>query len=94
MLARHIRQLICAAELGRPDRIAAELKVMPFVAGRLAGQARCRLTVLEDLYAHCFETDMLVKTGQIGDRLALETLLVTASEQQKSAVDGQACHSL
>jgi len=81
MLARHIRQLICAAELGRPEQIASQLKVMPFVANRLASQARrFPIAVLEGLYASCFETDMLVKTGQIGDRLALETLLVKAAE--------------
>jgi len=84
MLARHIRQLICAAELGRPDKITAELKVLPFVASRLASQARrFSLLVLEDLYASCFDSDMLVKTGQLSDRLALETLLVKASEMAK-----------
>ncbi len=81
MLARHFKQLICAAELGRPEKITADLKVLPFVANRLASQARrFSISVLEDLYARCFETDMLVKTGQMSDRLALETLLVTASE--------------
>ena len=80
MLARHFRQLICAAELGRPEKITAELKVLPFVANRLASQARrFTIPVLEDLYARCFDTDMLVKTGQLSDRLALETLLVTAN---------------
>lgn len=84
MLARHIRQLICAAELGRPDKITAELKVLPFVANRLASQARrFSLQVLEELYTGCFDSDMLVKTGQISDRLALETLLVRASEIAK-----------
>lgn len=81
MLTRHFRQLICAAELGRPEKIASELKILPFVASRLAGQSRrFSIAVLEDLYARCFETDMLVKTGKISDRLGLETLLVTASE--------------
>ncbi|HAL74467.1 MAG TPA: DNA polymerase III subunit delta [Clostridiales bacterium] len=84
MLARHIRQLICAAELGRPELIASQLKVMPFVANRLASQSRrFPIAVLEELYASCFETDMLVKTGQISDRLALETLLVKATELAK-----------
>ncbi len=87
MLARHLRQLICAAELGKPDRIAAELKVMPFVAARLAGQARkLPIPLLEDLYGRCFEMDMQVKTGKINDRLALEILLAGASEQMKNAV--------
>jgi DNA polymerase-3 subunit delta len=95
MLARHLKLLICALELKRPDRIIAELKVLPFVASRLASQSRrFSIQVLEDLYARCFETDMLVKTGQISDRLALETLLVTASEKvahnkSKPNVDGQ-----
>jgi DNA polymerase-3 subunit delta len=84
MLARHVRQLICAAELGLPEKIASELKVMPFVASRLAGQARkMPLTTLEDLYGRCFEMDVSIKSGRIGDRLALETLLVTAAEQLK-----------
>ena len=84
MLARHIRQLICAAELNRPEKISAELKVLPFVANRLASQSRrFSLSVLEELYASCFDTDMLVKTGQLSDRLALETLLVKASEMAK-----------
>jgi len=84
MLARHIRQLICAAELGRPDKIASDLKVMPFVANRLANQARrFSLPVLEALYARCFEMDLLVKTGQLSDRLALETLLISAASQSQ-----------
>lgn len=84
MLARHIRQLICAAELGRPEQIASQLKVMPFVANRLASQARrFPISVLEGLYASCFDTDLLVKTGQISDRLALETLLVKSAELAK-----------
>lgn len=81
MLARHLRQLICAAELGSPDKISAALKVMPFVAGRLSRQARqMELDVLERLYALCYETDLAVKTGKISDILGLEILLVTAAE--------------
>jgi DNA polymerase III subunit delta len=87
MLARHLRQLICAAELGRPERITTELKVMPFVANRLARQARrLPIPVLEDLYARCVDTDTQVKTGRIGDRLALETYLAEAAEKVKFAV--------
>ncbi len=85
MLTRHIRQLICAAELGRPDQITKTLKVMPFVGQRLAKQARrFNLGVLERLYQRCFESDMLVKTGQLGDRMALELLLIFASETAKA----------
>jgi DNA polymerase III subunit delta len=87
MLARHLRQLICAAELGRPDRIAAELKVMPFVASRLANQSRrLPIPILEDLYSRCVESDTQVKTGKITDRLALETFLAEAAEVIKISV--------
>ena len=80
MLARHLRQLICAAELEQPGPIASELNVQPFVASRLARQAR-RLSpeLLEQLYAACFSMDVTVKSGQITDRLGLETLLVESA---------------
>jgi DNA polymerase-3 subunit delta len=80
MLTRHFRQLICAAELGRPDAIQGALKVPPFVASRLSQQAR-RLSplLLEQLYAACFESDIRIKSGQIGDRLGLETLLAESA---------------
>lgn len=84
MLARHFRQLICAAELGKPDQIATALKVMPFVAGRLSRQAkRLSIDLMEEFYALFYEMDVLVKTGLINDRLALETLLVKAAESAR-----------
>lgn len=84
MLARHIRQLICAAELQRPDRIASVLKVMPFVARRLSQQARgLSLPLLEALYRRCYETDLQVKSGQIQERLGLEILIVMAAETNR-----------
>ena len=87
MLTRHFRQLICAAELAEPAKITAQLKVMPFVAARLAGQAkRLPMDLLEALYAECFANDLLVKTSQINDRLALETLLISAAEMVKATV--------
>ncbi|NLM76581.1 MAG: DNA polymerase III subunit delta [Ruminococcaceae bacterium] len=80
MLARHLRQLICAAELSQPGQIAAALKVPPFVAGRLARQARdLPPEQLEKLYQACFQADIAVKSGRISDRLALETLLVESA---------------
>jgi DNA polymerase-3 subunit delta len=88
MLTRHLRQLICAAELAEPSKITAQLKVMPFVATRLARQAkRIPMDLLEALYAECFANDLLVKTGQINDRLALEALLISAAEMVKATVD-------
>lgn len=86
MLTRHFRQLICAAELNRSEAIISQLKVMPFIAGRLLQQARYfNVSQMETIYAQCYETDLLVKTGQMAERLALETLLVSAAETAKNA---------
>lgn len=81
MLARHFRQLICAAELGQADRLVSRLKVMPFVASRLVQQARSfSIPIMERIYELCLESDLLVKTGKMGDRLALEILLIRSGE--------------
>ncbi len=80
MLARHLRQLICAAELQNQAAIGQALQVPPFVASRLASQARRLLpNQLEKLYNACFTTDTMIKSGQISDRLGLETLLVESA---------------
>lgn len=85
MLTRHFRQLICAAEIGRPEEVTGRLKVMPFVANRLVRQARhFSMPVMERIYALCFESDLQVKTGRIADRLVLETLLVRAGEAART----------
>ncbi len=81
MLARHFRQLICAKDLGRTDALIRDLKVMPFVANRLLGQAKALpVEKMELIYSLCFETDLAVKTGQLPERIALEILLVSAAE--------------
>ncbi len=80
MLTRHFRQLICAADLKAKEAIGSRLKLPPFVAARLASQAAgLPIERLESLYALCFETDVAIKSGQIGDRLGLETLLIDCS---------------
>src|SRR5659263_700736 len=81
MLARHLRQLICAKELGRPEKIMAVLRVVPFVARNLSAQARYfQMSELTALYEACASSDFSVKTGQIDDRLSMETLLVSAGK--------------
>jgi len=81
MLARHIRQLICAKELGQAEQIMSVLKVVPFVARNLLAQARYfRMDELTDLYEACASSDFLVKTGKIDDRLSMEILLVSAGK--------------
>ena len=81
MFARHFRQLICAAETGQPNELISKLKIMPFVATRLLKQSnQFPLAVMERIYELCFESDMMVKTGKMNDRLVLETLIVRAGE--------------
>jgi DNA polymerase-3 subunit delta len=84
MFARHFRQLICAAESRDSNLLIKKLKVPPFVAGRLLQQARqFSLPVMERIYELSFESDMMVKTGRMNDRLVVETLIVRAGEAAK-----------
>jgi len=81
MLARHLRQLICAKELVQADRIMTALKVVPFVARNLAAQAKSfQMDELTALYEACATSDFSVKTGKMEDRLSMETLLVSAGK--------------
>jgi DNA polymerase-3 subunit delta len=87
MMARHFRQLICAAELGKQDKLASTIKVMPFVASKLIRQSRqFTLPVMERIYELCLESDMSVKTGKMDDRLSLETLLIRSGEAAKISI--------
>lgn len=75
MLARHIRQLLTAKDIGSPELITKRMKVMPFVANKLYYQSKnFSFESLEDIYRECFETDVAVKTSKIQDKLGLETL--------------------
>ena len=78
MLARHVRNLICAKETADRARLASELGIPPFLARKLDEQAR-NFTIerLEDLHTRCFEADAASKSGRIPDRVALETLLAS-----------------
>lgn len=81
MFARHLRQLICAKELGQQDRIISALKVVPFVARNLASQSRSfQMDELTALYEACALSDFSVKTGKIDDRMSMEILLVSAGK--------------
>lgn len=78
MLARHIRQLITAKDLGGTDNIIKRMKVIPFVANKLFYQAKnFSFESLEELYQECYESDLAVKTSKIPDRFALETLFAS-----------------
>ncbi len=61
--------------------MAKELKVPPFVAGKLKQQVR--LFKREELYEmikKCAATDEGIKTGKITDRIGVELLLVEFSK--------------
>ncbi|NLJ71337.1 MAG: DNA polymerase III subunit delta [Clostridiaceae bacterium] len=80
MFARHIKQLICAKELGDERLLIKQIGVYPFVARRLLKQARnMSLEKLELFYRLAFESDWKVKRGHMTDRLSFETLLIEAS---------------
>lgn len=80
MLARHIRQLICAKEHGKSDGLAAVLKIPPYIAKKLLEQAKkFELEELTNLYIFCAERDYQVKTGQMEERIALEAFLCSFS---------------
>ncbi len=81
MLSRHLRQLICAKELGRAEEVISRLKVVPFVARNLVIQAKS--FSLDDLlffYEACALSDFAVKTGKIEDRLSLEIFLASCDK--------------
>jgi len=87
MLSRHIRQLICAKEIGQQDLLIKTLKVVPFVARNLISQSKYfQMDELIKLYYACSASDYAVKTGKMEDRLSLETLLVRAGKKRKNAL--------
>jgi DNA polymerase-3 subunit delta len=80
MVVRQFRLLLLAREAldsGIPAaRLAAALEVHPFVAQKLAGQARnFNLLALENLYRRLRDTDEEVKSGQIELDTAMEALV-------------------
>ena len=79
MIARHVRQLWVARELGGrpPGEIAAALGVPPFVATKLLEQARRlpagRVSVMHDAI---FETDRALKSSKLDDERHMEWLVL------------------
>ena len=80
LIARQFNQLLLARELqaSGADRgtVASKLKVPPFVAGKLSSQAAA--FTKEQLISYvrtCVDAEEAVKTGRMGDRLAVELLI-------------------
>lgn len=79
MLSRHVRQLICAKEMGKSDAIIESLGVRPFVARNLLHQsAMFTLQEIVDLYKRCRESDAMVKSGRMEERQALEWIFLAS----------------
>ncbi|OAN44408.1 DNA polymerase III subunit delta [Chloroflexus islandicus] len=88
MLARqirillHVRQLV--AQRRRPDDIASELGLKPFVARKATEQAR-NFTAAELVTAHdrLLELDHAIKTGKMQAETALELFVVEMCQAQR-----------
>jgi DNA polymerase-3 subunit delta len=82
MLTRQVRILIQVSELQAgnmtPDQIAKRLKLHPYVVKKgLAQATNFTLSQLEEAYALLVNTDWKIKTGEMGDELALDLLVVS-----------------
>lgn len=81
LIARQFNQLLLTRDLMEKgaDRgtVASKLKVPPFVAGKLIPQAKSftRAQIAACVEA-CVEAEEAVKTGRLGDRLAVELMIV------------------
>ena len=81
MVVRQFRLLLQAREVldarGGVNEVTSALGVHPFVAGKVADQAkRFSLSSLEKIYHKLLEIDEAAKTGQVPLDLAMETLVV------------------
>lgn len=80
LIARQFNQLLQVKELMNQgmdkSSIASRLKIQPFVAGKLMSQARSfsREQILSCVEL-CVDAEEAVKTGRLGDRLAVELLI-------------------
>jgi DNA polymerase III subunit delta len=84
MVVRQFRLVLLAREVldahGGVNEVTAALGVHPFVAGKVAGQAkRFSMLALEKIYHKLLEIDEAAKKSQVTLDLALETLVVELS---------------
>jgi DNA polymerase-3 subunit delta len=81
-LATHLRRLLLAAELGPgalndPHRLTGPLGVPPFIARKLASQARhFSRRELRQALVRCADTDLELKGAKRPDKLILEQLII------------------
>ena len=87
LIGRQMNQLRLVRELSaggnNKDQIASALKLKPFIAGKLMNQARAfQVVQLKRYVALCVETEEAVKTGQMGEKLAVETVLIQIARRK------------
>lgn len=80
LIARQFNQILQVKELmGQgmdKGRIASKLKIQPFIAGKVMLQAKT--FTMEQIFSYvnlCVDAEEAVKTGKLGDRLAVELLI-------------------
>lgn len=87
MVVRQFRLLLLAREVldagGSEADVTRELKIHPFVAGKITSQSRhFTMGELERVYHYLLDVDEAMKTGQMAGDLALDTLVVELTHQQ------------
>lgn len=84
LIARQFNQLLQVRQLSDAgadsSSIAKKLKLNPYIAGKIRTQARSfSAAFLREAVETCVEAEAAVKTGNLSDRLAVETLLSSLS---------------
>ena len=87
MVVRQFRLLLLAREVldagGNEGDVTRELKIHPFVAGKVTAQTRhFKMGELERVYHHLLDLDEAMKTGKMAGDLALDTLVAELTHQQ------------
>lgn len=90
LVARQFNQLMQVKLLTgqgmRQREVAEKMKIKPFIAGKLIDQARAfsekQLTSYVEL---CVSSEEAVKTGRLGDQMAVELVILTISRRGSAA---------
>lgn len=91
LLARQMNQLLTVKDLmmagQNRDGIASAMKLRPFIAGKLIGQARSfEKEELRGCLNLCVETEESVKSGAMAEKLAVELLIVRIARRKEIGV--------
>ena len=90
LMIRQINQLLQVRELSAafgPAEAAARMKLKPFVVSKLTDNAsRYKEGTLKRALEMCLKADIDYKSGKIDAKLAVETLIVTLSQQKGSTL--------